>query len=259
MKAADNIRVVIVDDEPLARQRLRRLLTAEDGVEIVEECASGLEAIDAVERLSPDLLLLDVQMPGLDGFGVVAELAEDAMPLIVFVTAFDEHALKAFDVHAVDYVLKPIDPDRLRTAIERAKQLHADSAVAEQYRRIRSLVGEMPSAGRGEPRFVVKENGRIFFVKAADVDWVEAAGNYVRLHVGPAAHMIRATIAAVEQALPAANFARIHRSAIVNAERVVELRQWSSGDYIVVLSTGTKLKLSRSYRDNLERIVSGLR
>jgi two-component system, LytTR family, response regulator len=265
-------RIVIVDDEPVARQRLRRLLTREQGIDIVAECANGREAVSAVATHAPDLLVLDVQMPELDGFGVLAALPSDQLPLVIFVTAFDHHAVRAFDVHAVDYVLKPIEPDRLREAVSRARREHSRAEVAQQHARLRDLLGSFaPVAplvkqpaepartdGRMVERFLVKANGRMFFVNTPDVDWIEADGNYVRLHVGAASHMIRETIAAVERSLPPSRFARIHRSAIVNLDRVVEMRQWSSGDYIVILANGVRLKLSRTYRQNIETL-SGMR
>jgi two-component system LytT family response regulator len=265
-------RVVIVDDEPVARQRLRRILAREQGVEIVAECANGREAVSAVATHAPDLLVLDVQMPELDGFGVLAALPANQMPLVIFVTAFDHHAVRAFDVHAVDYVLKPIEPDRLREAVARARRERGRAEVAQQHARLRDLLSsfailEQPvkppteqarAEGPSVERFLVKANGRMFFVNTPDVDWIEADGNYVRLHVGSASHMIRETIAAVERSLPPSRFARIHRSAIVNLDRVVEMRQWSSGDYIVILANGVRLKLSRTYRQNIETL-SGMR
>jgi two-component system LytT family response regulator len=270
---APPFRVIVVDDEPVARQRVRRLIAREPGIEIIAECGTGSEAVRAVERLTPDLLVLDVQMPELDGFAVLAAIPPDRLPLVIFVTAFDEHALRAFDVHAVDYVLKPIDPDRMRTAVSRARHEHACTTAAEQQARLRGLLGswalaapdriveDAPKIERApaDPvqRFLVKTNGRMFFVNVADIDWIEADGNYVRLHVGAASHMIRDTIVGVERSLPASRFARIHRSAIVNLDRVAEMRQWSSGDYIVILTTGARLKLSRSYRENIETRARG--
>ena len=255
MSASATLRVIVVDDEPLARERIRRLASGERDVQIVAECANGREAVEAIVAHAPDVVLLDVQMPELDGFGVIAALPSDVTPLVIFVTAFDEHALRAFDVHAVDYVLKPIDPDRLHEALARAREAHEGREAVEQHKRTRAMVraaGERDGAPAPIDRFLVKTDGRMFFVNAADVDWVEAEGNYVRLHAGGATHLIRETIAAVEKSLPASRFARIHRSAIVNLDRVVEMRQWNSGDYIVILQTGARLKLSRTYRQNLE-------
>lgn len=269
-QAAAPFRIMIVDDEPVARQRVRRLVAREPGVEVVAECGTGREAVEGVLTHRPDLLVLDVQMPELDGFGVLAALPPDKVPLVIFVTAFDEHALRAFDVHAVDYVLKPIDPDRLRIAVARARDEHGRAAAAEQHARLRGLLSEWvpdvvappagatvapPAAAPPLQRFLVKTNGKMFFVNTTDVDWIEADGNYVRLHVGSASHMIRETIIAVERALPPSSFARIHRSAIVNLDRIAEMRQWSSGDYIVVLTTGARLKLSRTYRESIEAAI----
>jgi len=270
IETAAPFRVMIVDDEPVARQRVRRLVAREPGVEVVAECGTGREAVEGVLAHKPDLLVLDVQMPELDGFGVLAALPPEQVPLVIFVTAFDEHALRAFDVHAVDYVLKPIDPDRLRVAVTRARNEHGRAAAAEQHARLRGLLSAWApdavaqTAGASAPanliaaplqRFLVKTNGKMFFVNTADVDWIEADGNYVRLHVGSASHMIRETIMAVERALPPSTFARIHRSAIVNLDRIAEMRQWSSGDYIVVLTTGARLKLSRTYRESIEAAI----
>ncbi|MEO5818787.1 MAG: LytTR family DNA-binding domain-containing protein [Gemmatimonadaceae bacterium] len=269
-QAGAPFRIMIVDDEPVARQRVRRLVAREPGVEVVAECGTGREAVAGVLAHRPDLLVLDVQMPELDGFGVIAALPPDQVPLVIFVTAFDEHALRAFDVHAVDYVLKPIDPDRLRVALTRARSEHGRAAAAEQHARLRGLLNAWTPDAAAPPaqapdrpreasaplqRFLVKAHGKMFFVNTADVDWIEADGNYVRLHVGAASHMIRETIVAVERALPASTFARIHRSAIVNLDRIAEMRQWSSGDYIVVLTTGARLKLSRTYRESIEAAI----
>lgn len=265
---ATPMRVVIVDDEHIARQRVRRLLEKEGGLTIVAECATGLEAVAAVEELDPDLLLLDVQMPELDGFGVVAALPPGKTPLVIFVTAHDAHALRAFDVHAVDYVLKPIKPDRLRVALDRARLNHGRSEAAERHEQLRLLLGTLDgidgqslklagvSGATAEPegveRILVKGDGRMFFVRTLDIDWVEAYGNYVKVHVGPLAHLVRETMASMEKILPPSRFARIHRSTIVNLDRVVEMKQWMAGDYKVLLSTGARLKLSRSYRESLE-------
>jgi two-component system LytT family response regulator len=246
----------------VARQRVRRVIGREPGIEVVAECGTGKEAVLLVEKYRPDLLLLDIQMPELDGFGVLAALPPDKIPQVIFVTAFDEHALRAFDVHAVDYVLKPIDADRLRTAVARARKDHDRATTAEHYTRLRELLTAWALDKKASPavaapdagvqRFLVKADGKMFFVNTSDIDWVEADGNYVRLHVGATFHVIRETLASVERSLPASRFARIHRTTIVNLDRVADMRQWSSGDYIVVLTTGARLKLSRTYRQNIE-------
>lgn len=247
--AASPLRVVIVDDEHIARQRVRRLLDREGGCVIVAECATGVEAIAAVEKYNPDLLLLDVQMPELDGFGVVAQLSPENTPLVIFVTAHDTHALRAFDVHAVDYVLKPIKADRLRVALDRARLQQGRSEAVERHEQLRELLSSLANV----ERILVKADGRMFFIRTAEIDWVEAYGNYVRVHVGSTAHLLRETMSSMERMLPQDRFARIHRSTIVNLDRVVEMKQWMSGDYNVLLTTGVRVKLSRSYRESLEQ------
>ncbi len=258
--ALSSLRVVIVDDEHIARQRMRRLLESEAALTIVAECATGVEAVAAVKQLMPDLLLLDVQMPELDGFAVVEALSPDTMPLVIFVTAHNAHAIRAFDVHAVDYVLKPIVAERLHTALERARKHHGITRAAERHEQLRQFLGSLDgsatrsvtSTTEGLDRILVREDGRMLFVKTADIDWIEAYANYVKIHAGSAVHLMRETMASMEKMLPHGKFARIHRSTIVNLDRVVEMKPWMSGDYDVLLSTGARLKLSRSYRNRIE-------
>ncbi|HST62624.1 MAG TPA: LytTR family DNA-binding domain-containing protein [Longimicrobium sp.] len=264
------IRTLVVDDEPLARRRLARLLQAEPGVEVLGVCASGREAVDAIRRDRPDLVFLDVQMPELDGFGVLAELGAEHLPTVVFVTAYDQYALQAFDVHALDYLLKPYTPARLSAAVQRAtRQLHApasDSArLAELLEHLDRERRELAARLNGAPaapapaaapashtgRLLVKEGERMFFVPVERVDWLEAEGNYVRLHCGRDAHLVRATLGGMEEQLDASRFTRIHRSTIVNVDRVKEVRPWFAGDYQVTLQDGTELRLSRRYRGRL--------
>lgn len=273
------MRVLIVDDEKLARQRVRRLVQAEAGVEVVGEAESGHEAVAMIRALQPDLVCLDVQMPGLDGFGVLRELEGGPIPMVLFVTAYDEHAQRAFDVHALDYVLKPVDEDRFKTAFEKARRQRANAVAAERLselletvRRLADTRGELvpvQSSGAGlsdvgaadaagtryASRILVKQDGRMFFVKTTDIDWIEADRNYVLLHVGETAHTIRERISHLEDTLDPRVFARIHRSTIVNLNRVREMQQWFSGDYVVILEDGTRLRLSRHYRDRVEKQV----
>jgi len=259
------LRTLVVDDEPLARRGICARLQRVPYVEVVGDCENGREAVDAIRSLAPDLVFLDVQMPGLDGFDVLRAVGAAAMPSVIFVTAFDEHALRAFDVHALDYLLKPIDDDRFYQAVERAYTHHAqrrDSAVG---RRLSALLTDVkPIAARQEEkrpipapspaaeRFVIKTGGRIFFVKAEEIDWIEAAGDYVCLHVGVQSHLLRETMAAMDERLDPHRFLRIHRSTIVNAERIRELRAHYNGEYRMLLHDGTELKTSRSYRDRLQ-------
>ena len=259
------LRVLIVDDEAFARQRLRRLLTEQPDVEIVGEASNGREAIALITAHDPDVVLLDVQMPRVDGFGVLRALDGPA-PLVIFVTAFDEHAVSAFNVHAFDYILKPVDPARFTYAIERARAQIAQSTIAERHAKLVAFLDASPgtvmavaaaeplSAGGRAPldRLLVKEEGKMYFVPVIEIDWIEAFGNYARLHTGPRTHLIRETMATLERALDVRRFARIHRSTIVNLDRVRQMDLWGSGDYMVRLADGTQLKLSRWYRDRLE-------
>lgn len=282
------LRVLIVDDETLARQRLRRLVQAEPDAEVIGECVDGREAVHAIRSQRPDVVLLDVQMPELDGFGVLQALHGEPAPRVVFVTAFDDYAVRAFEVHAVDYVLKPVDADRFRVAFDRARQSYAHAAAADRLGQLLDTVrrvsdpgvrpvesfatpGLLPHAGTppgGQPaigspsaiptyasRLLVKADGRMFFVKVADVDWIEADRNYVRLHVGTTTHTIRDRISRLEDTLDPRLFARIHRSTIVNLNRIQEMQQWFSGDYVVILHNGARLRLSRHYREQVERQI----
>jgi len=249
---AATTRVVIADDEPLARERLRMLLEGEPGLTIVAECSDGPSTIDAIRRTAPDLVFLDVQMPGGTGFDVVGALEHGPTPLFVFVTAFDKYALKAFDVHALDYLLKPFDRERFMQALARARQHLERPSDGDLRRRLLALVRDLePSAPRPD-RFVIKSGGRVFFVRADEIDWIEAAGNYVKVHVGSDAHLLRETMNAVEAQLPRDTFYRIHRCHIVNIERVKELQPWFNGEYVVLLRTGARLTLSRGYREKLQ-------
>lgn len=253
---------LIVDDEELARRGLRTRLERIDGVEVAAECASGREAIEAIREAGPDLVLLDIQMPGLDGFDVIEEIGADKMPYVVFVTAYDEHALRAFEVHAVDYLLKPIDQERLRSAVDRCRSLIGHPDAPDVTSRLSALLQEIdPSAADPTPssaseRFVIKTGGRIRFVDADDVNWVEAAGDYVRLHTGDKVHLLRETMSTMEERL-SDDFLRIHRSTIVNVQRIKELRPYGNSEYIVVLADGTERKLSRTYRDDLADYFDG--
>ena len=245
-------RILIADDEPLARERLKMLLAGQEGFEVVGECHDGPSTIDAIRRSKPDLVFLDVQMPGANGFDVVSALGEEELPLFVFVTAFDTYALKAFDVHALDYLLKPFDRDRFLQALARARQQLERPSNSDLQSRLLALVRDLEPAPQRLERFVIKSGGRVFFVRADEIDWIEAAGNYVKLHVGTETHLLRETMTAVEAQLPRETFYRIHRCHIVNIERVKELQPWFNGEYVVFLRTGARLTLSRGYREKLQ-------
>lgn len=254
------LRVLIVDDEPLARGKLRSLLAREPDIEIVGEAGDGRSALDAIAEKNPDLVFLDVQMPELDGFGVLAELPADARPAVVFVTAHDQFALKAFEVHALDYLLKPFDRERLKKALDRARQqLAAPSGPTELQNQLSALLAGMNRpAPTGVPdRIAVKSSGRILFVNTGEIDWVEAADNYVKLHLGKTEHLMRETMASIEQRLAGAGFVRISRSVIVHPRTVRELQPLFHGDQAVILKDGTRLTMSRTHRNALDKLVGG--
>jgi two-component system, LytTR family, response regulator len=249
------IRTLIVDDEPLARQRLRRLLEADAEITIVGECEDGRQAVADFRKLMPDLVFLDVQMPLLDGFGVLRSLGDTALPAVIFVTAHDRYALKAFEVHALDYLLKPYDKDRFKAAVEHAKERVRQGSSAAMDERLQEFLQSQQDRRSGPERIAIKSSGRTYFVRINDIDWIEAAGNYVRLHVGKEDHLLRETLAALEKKLDAGKFVRIHRSTIVNLERIRELQPHFHGDYVITLQDGTELALSRGCRDKLEEIL----
>ncbi len=249
----ERIRAIVVDDEPLARERLRDLLASDGEVDVVGLCGDGVEAVEAIRALSPDLCFLDVQMPERGGFDVVSDVGVDRMPVVVFVTAYDDHALEAFEARALDYLLKPFDETRFRGALDRAKAHIRTARAAGLGARLESLVEELSGRSRHLDRIVVKSGGSLVFVKTAEIDWIEAEGNYVRLHVGAASHLVRDTIGRLEESLDPGRFLRVHRSTIVNLDRVREVHPLFHGEYRVVLDDGTKLRLSRGYRDRLSR------
>lgn len=252
------IRALIVDDEPLATDLLRTMLERAPDLEVVGECENGLQAVASILELSPDLVLLDVQMPDLDGFGVLEAVrdAGAALPVVIFVTAFDQYALRAFGVHAVDYLLKPCDPERLAAALEHAHVKLVRRELEELNARVSELLSEVRSTRKSYlERFVVQGSERVYFVPAAEVDWIEAAANYLQLHAGKSAHRVRATMARVEERLDPRQFVRISRSSIVNLSRVRELQTWFHGEYKVILRDGTSLTLSRTYRDRLPTVM----
>jgi two-component system, LytTR family, response regulator len=253
------IKTVIVDDEPLARERLASLLAAEPDIEVVAQCRDGEEAVTAIHDFSPDLMFLDIQMPQMNGFDVIETVGPERMPLVIFVTAYDQHALKAFEVRALDYILKPFDRERFSEALERARKQIEREETGDLGRRLLALVKDLRRDGPRTDRLVVKSAGRLFFLRMDEIDWIEAAGNYVKLHVGPTSHLLRETMNSIETRLDPEKFFRIHRSRIVNMERIQEMQPWLNGEYAVLLRTGTRLTLSRGYREKLqERLGRGL-
>jgi two-component system LytT family response regulator len=255
MKAGEKLRALIVDDEPLARKRVRRLLAAERDIEVVGECSEGAEAIEAISSLRPDLVFLDVEMPGLTGFDVIESLAQAELPLFIFVTAYDRYALRAFEVSALDYLLKPFDRTRFTKAVARAKLRLARSDRGELQQQTLALLDTLRARTQHVERLVIKSDGRVFFLKTTDIDWIEAEGKYVRIHVGKESHLLREAIGALEAQLDPQRFPRIHRSTIVNIDRIRELQPWFHNEYRVVLRDGTQLMLSRSCRKRLSELL----
>jgi two-component system LytT family response regulator len=248
----EKIRALIVDDEPLAREGIRKRLAQEPDIAVIGECSNGRQAVTAIERDSPDLVFLDVQMPKLDGFGVIAAIGARRMPQVVFVTAYDEHALRAFEVHALDYLLKPIDGARFLEALGRARSSIRGHELQEQ---LQALLASIQTEKRYLARLSIKTGGRILFLSVDEIDWIEAADNYVLLHAGRDAHMLHTTMNSLEDRLDPGAFLRIHRSTIVNLQRIKELYPMFHGEYRVILKDGTELASGRSYRSKLQRLL----
>lgn len=244
-----NIRILIVDDEPLARKRIRRLLGSEPDIAIVDECGAGREAIKIIHETTPDLVFLDIQMPEINGFEVLQSIDAQPMPAVIFVTAFDQHALKAFEVHALDYLLKPFRRDRFKLAMERARMQLAKARAHESDSGLVTLIKKLRAEQTYLSRFMIKSSSRVIFIKTNEVDWIESASNYALLHVGEKIHLIRETMQALETKLCPKNFQRVSRSAIVNLERVKELQPLGKGQYIIILANGKQLTMSRGIRD----------
>jgi two-component system, LytTR family, response regulator len=250
------IRAVIGDDEPLARERLRNLLASEADVEVVRECRHGNEILQAIQELNPDLLFLDVSMPELDGFGVLNRIPETKAPAVIFTTAYDTYAIRAFDANALDYLLKPFDETRFRKALGRAREHIAQGHKAKMNEQLVGILNDHGSERRSAERLVFKSGGRIVFIETEEIEWVEAAGNYVNVHVGKDSHLLRETMMMFESKLDPKRFLRIHRSIIVNCDRIREVQPCNGSEYVVVLKNGKELSLGRTYRDRIERLVS---
>ena len=265
------IRVLIVDDEPLAREGIRLLLENESDIEVVGEAADGAEAIEAIESLRPALVFLDVQMPGMSGVEVLEKLDRANIPEVIFVTAYDQYALRAFEQHALDYLLKPFDDERFHDALVEARRRIRERGADRLGQRLMALLSEFRGAGEDSSpegsvaakstspfahRLAVRTSGRIYFLRTEEIDWIEAADYYVKLHVGTKSHLMRESMNTLEKQLDPEMFLRVHRSSIVNLDRVKELHAGGGTDHAVVLQDGTRLKLSRSRRERLNRLLS---
>ncbi|HEY0761584.1 MAG TPA: response regulator [Pyrinomonadaceae bacterium] len=250
------IRALIVDDEPLARRRIRSLLAHDSGVDVIGECSDGYNAVSSISELTPDLVFLDIQMPRMDGFEVIKTIGPERMPTVIFVTAYDQYALKAFEVNALDYLLKPYDRRRFQKTLERAKASISGLQSGNVNNQLLSLLGNLRREREIPDRFIIKSGGRVVFLKVEEIDWMCAVGNYVRLQVGRDSHLMRETMTGMEAKLDPSSFMRIHRSTIVNLDRVKEVQPWAKGEYVVIMRDGARLIMSRRYRERLNELLN---
>ncbi|MET0645417.1 MAG: LytTR family DNA-binding domain-containing protein [Pyrinomonadaceae bacterium] len=252
------IRTLLIDDVQLARERLKRCLGEEPGVEVVGECDNGERALAAIRDLRPDLVFLDVQMPALDGFGVLEALGHERPPAVIFVTAYNEYAIQAFEVNALDYLLKPVDCKRLHKAVERVRSQAARAPAEDFDQRFRALIEDIKTPPKYLKRLTIRLTGHTILLPTEEIDWVETYGNYLKVHAGREAHLIRGTMQQLEARLDPEKFVRVHRSAIVNIEKVKEIHPRTNGDQDLVLHNGSGLMLSRNYRDRFLSLLGDL-
>ncbi len=256
---ASQIRTIIVDDEPLARRGIRARLAASGDVSVVGECANGRTAVESIHSLAPDLIFLDVQMPEVDGFGVVEAVTAKRMPIVIFVTAYDSHALRAFEAHAIDYLLKPIDDARFAQALGRVRERVRDRTAGALAQQLSALLDDVTRAGAASlDRVAVRDRGRLVLLDPRDIEWVAADGDYLRVNASARSYLVRETLTAMEARLPALRFVRIHRSSIVNVAHIAALEPLPNREFVVVLRDGTRLRSSRSYEDRLRRVLDAL-
>ncbi|RNC83794.1 MAG: DNA-binding response regulator [Balneola sp.] len=248
------IRTIIIDDEEHARNRLKYMLSQEQGLQVTEVCRNGIEAIEAIESIKPDLIFLDIEMPELNGFDVLTNLSGSSMPMVIFVTAFSEYAVKAFEVNALDYIHKPFDKERLSLALDKVRERIKSSSEDIVTERLEKFLLER-AQGESEPsRFVLKSGGSIYIVQSKDILWVEASGNYVHIVTEKKKHLHRTTLSGILKRLNRTKFFQIHRSTIVNLDYVDHIEEWSYGDYKVVMKNGGELKMSRNYKELIQNI-----
>jgi len=254
---SNKIRVLVVDDEPLARRGIRQLLDSETDFEIVGECKNGREAVSALEKLSPELIFLDIQMPLLDGFSFIEKVGAQNLPEIVFVTAYDEYAIRAFEINALDYLLKPVDPERFQKTLERVREQIKNKQPRQMEQKLAALLEnlKLPESEKYLERIAIKENGRVTFLNIDEILWISSEGNYVGLHTKGETHLLRETMDAIERKLDSRKFLRLRRSTIVRIEQIKELYPLFNGEFEVVLKNGTRLASSRRYRKNLDALL----
>lgn len=262
----DIIRALIVDDERLARETLRLLLGEKDQIDIVGECKNGIEAVDAIQNLAPDLVFLDIQMPEMNGFEVIKSVGPEKMPVVIFVTAYDQYALRAFEARALDYLLKPFDDERFEQALARAVERIHERQVGELSTKLVDLISNKAETGSAQKekdssateyleRIMIKERGSLYFIKVDEIEWIEAAGDYVSIHAAQKTHLLRETMSGLMKKLNPRQFVRVHRSSIVKVDSIKELKPYFHGDYIILLKNGKELKLSRRYWDQVEKVI----
>jgi two-component system, LytTR family, response regulator len=251
----ERIRTLIVDDEMLARNKIARYLKEMPGVEIVDECSNGLEAVQSILKNQPDLVFLDIQMPELDGFGVIRTIGVQQMPMVIFVTAFDQYAIQAFENQAIDYLLKPFNAQRFVAAVERAIQMIQHHSQDDYEERLQDLLERLREKSTYIERITIKTSNRLYFIKVDEIEWIDAAGNYVDIHIGDETHLLRETMNNLEAKLNPSRFLRIHRSTIVNIDRIKEMQPDVNNDYIVIMKTGKQLIMSRRNREKLNKII----
>lgn len=253
------IRTLIIDDVALARERLKRCLASDSEIEIVGECDNGAKAVADIRSLAPDLIFLDVEMPAMGGFGVLEALKDERSPEVIFVTAYNEYAIQAFEVNALDYLLKPVDCERLSKAVERAKSRLAQSGRDDHFdSRVRAMLEDLKTGSKYLKRLTIKLTGRSILLPTDEIDWIETHGNYVKVHAGRESHMIRGTMQSLETKLDPEKFVRVHRSVIVNVEKIKELHPRSNGDQDLVLQNGQQVVLSRNYRERFFALLGEL-
>jgi two-component system LytT family response regulator len=252
---APSIRALVIDDEPLARDMIREMLESHPEAEIIGECAGGREAVETIKTLSPDLIFLDIQMPELGGFEILESFKDSPAPYVIFVTAYDQYAVRAFEVHALDYLLKPFDRERFETAWQRAKARLTEDRLQQRDQHILTLLEELKAGPSYLERLVIKTEGRVFFLDVNDIHCIEAEGNYIRVYNGQKTYLLRETISGLESQLNPKVFLRIHRSSIVRIDKIKELQPWFHGEYHVIMENGKQLTLSRNYRTNLQDAV----
>ncbi|MDD8016977.1 MAG: LytTR family DNA-binding domain-containing protein [Bacteroidota bacterium] len=250
------IRAIIVDDEPLAREKVELFVRDEADIEVVAVCGNGPDAVEAYHKYKPNLFFLDIQMPQMNGFDVLQQLTTNPFPAIIFITAFDEFALRAFEFHALDYLLKPFNQERFRFAVNRAREILTSTSQSEiSMEQIKVLLDAYQKKSVLMERLIVKTNGKIIFLKVNEIEWLEAAGNYIKLHVWNEEHLIRDTMNSIETQLDPGKFVRIHRSTIVNVEQIKEMVPWFNGEYKITLKSNAQVFLSRGFKDNFNKLL----